>query len=148
MKFLESQFEDYIKENNRTNLHTEIKPLYKDIYKQNNNIIFYGPKGCGKYTQALSYIKHFSPSNLKYSRKMLVDFQKHNYTVKISDVNFEIEWICWVITQMLWNSIYYHILDILISRQNEKNYSLQKFPYNTFRVVGFVLYLHAKYETS
>ena len=56
MKFLESQFEDYIKENNRTNLHTEIKPLYKDIYKQNNNIIFYGPKGCGKiYTGIIIY---------------------------------------------------------------------------------------------
>lgn len=121
MKFLESQFEDYIKENNRTNLHTEIKSLYKDIYKQNNNIIFYGPKGCGKYTQALSYIKHFSPSNLKYSRKMLVDFQKHNYTVKISDIHFEIDMdLLGCHAKMLWNSIYYHILDILISRQNRK----------------------------
>ena len=92
-----------------------------------NNIIFYGPKGCGKYTQALSYIQKYSPSNLKYERKMFVEFQKKNYTVKISDIHFEIDMdLLGCHAKLLWNSIYYHIIDILNSRQNRNGIILCK----------------------
>ena len=124
MKFLESHFEDYIKEQNKYNLHKELTKVYEDMsdnLNYHNNLIFYGPKGCGKYTQTLSYIKRFSPSNLKYERKMFVDFLKHNYTIKISDIHFEIDMdLLGCHAKLLWNTIYYHILDILNSRQNRR----------------------------
>ena len=130
MKFLESHFEDYIRQNKKFNLHTEIKDVYKDMSKdleKQNNIIFYGPKGCGKYTQALSFISKYSPSKLKYERKMFVDFQKKNYTVKISDIHFEIDMdLLGCHAKLLWNSIYYHIIDILNSRQHRNGIILCK----------------------
>jgi hypothetical protein len=130
MKFLESHFEDYIQENKKFDLHKELTNIYTDMSKnleQQNNIIFYGPKGCGKYTQALSYIKTYSPSNLKYERKMNVDFQKKNYTVKISDIHFEIDMdLLGCHAKLLWNSIYYHIIDILNSRQHRNGIILCK----------------------
>lgn len=130
MKFLESHFEDYIRENKKFNLHKELTNIYTDMstnLEKQNNIIFYGPKGCGKYTQALSYIKNYSPSNLKYERKMFVDFQKKNYTVKISDIHFEIDMdLLGCHAKLLWNSIYYHIIDILNSRQHRNGIILCK----------------------
>jgi hypothetical protein len=130
MKFLESHFEEYIQEKKRYNLHKELQKVYDDMSKNletQNNIIFYGPKGCGKYTQALSYIQKYSPSNLKYERKMFVEFQKKNYTVKISDIHFEIDMdLLGCHAKLLWNSIYYHIIDILNSRQNRNGIILCK----------------------
>lgn len=124
MKFLESHFEDYIQENGTYNLHKELNNIYNDMSNnldKQNNLIFFGPNGCGKYTQALSFIKRFSPSKLKYERKMFVDFQKKNYIVKISDIHFEIDMdLLGCHAKLLWNAIYYHILDILNSRHNRK----------------------------
>ena len=59
MKFLQSKFEDYIKENKNENLHTEFENIFQEMNKIDNllNIIFYGPPGIGKYTQALKYIE-------------------------------------------------------------------------------------------
>ena len=75
MKYLSSRFEEYISECKSSNLHKELEDindkLSKKIKKQ-NNIIYYGPRGTGKYTQALHYIQQFSPSVLKYERKIIV----------------------------------------------------------------------------
>jgi hypothetical protein len=130
MKFLESHFEDYIVEQNKYNLHKELVNIYNDLpdtLENHNNLILYGPKGCGKYTQALTYIQKFSPTNLKYERRMFVDFQKKNYTIKISDVHFEIDMdLLGCHAKLLWNTIYYHILDILNSRQERHGIILCK----------------------
>ena len=68
MKFLSTKFEDYINECEKFNLHEDLyKILKKNPYK---NLLFYGPSGVGKYTQSLNFIKRFSPSHLKYERKM------------------------------------------------------------------------------
>ena len=48
-------------------LETEYEVLKMPLEKI-QNLIFYGNKGIGKYYQALSYIKKFSPSKLKYKR--------------------------------------------------------------------------------
>ena len=52
---------------------------------------------------------------------MFIDFLKHNYTIKISDIHFEIDMdLLGCHAKLLWNTIYYHILDILNSRQNRR----------------------------
>lgn len=120
MKFFETKFEDYVNSCEKKNLHPELEKL-ENINKEilfDNNIILYGPPGVGKYTQMLNYIKQFSPSNLKYERKMTINTnKKYPYTFKISDIHFEIDMdLLGCNARLLWNEIYKAILDILSSR--------------------------------
>ena len=81
MKYQSSKFEDYIQKCKKYNIHKEIIPLLENVdknIKNTNNLILYGPSGTGKYTQALNYIKNFSPSNLRFERKM-----NFNYDSKV-----------------------------------------------------------------
>ena len=62
---MNNRFDDYIKEVKKYDLHP-----YIDKNKFiNEHIILYGPNGIGKYTQALKYIKEYSPTNCKYEKK-------------------------------------------------------------------------------
>ena len=124
MKFFETKFEDYLNSCEKKNLHPELEKL-SDIKKEilfNNNIILYGPSGVGKYTQMLKYIKNFSPSKLKYERKMTINTnKKYQYTFKISDIHFEIDMdLLGCNARLLWNEIYKAILDILSSRSSHE----------------------------
>ena len=124
MKFFETKFEDYINSCAKKNLHPELEKL-SNIKKEilfNNNIILYGPSGVGKYTQMLNYIKNFSPSKLKYERKMTINTnKKYHYTFKISDIHFEIDMdLLGCNARLLWNEIYKAILDILSSRSSHE----------------------------
>ena len=63
MKFLETHFDDYLVSNKRCSLHPKMNKLYESFpskVENLKNIIFYGPKGVGKYTQALSCIKRYT----------------------------------------------------------------------------------------
>ena len=130
MKFLQTKFEDYIIENKKNNLHNELNDILKKDKKLENmpNIIFYGPPGTGKYTQALKYIKTYSQSKLKYERKFNLNYQKKKeFTIKISDIHFEIDMeLLGCNAKVLWNDIYSNILDILSSRQNHTGIILCK----------------------
>ena len=70
MKFLETHFDDYIASNHSESLHPKIEKIFKNSLPEKvenlKNIILYGPKGVGKYTQALQCIKKYSNSELKY----------------------------------------------------------------------------------
>ena len=69
MKYYSTRFEDYISELEKNNLHNDItKKLL--LLKPFSDIIIYGPSGIGKYSQVLNYIKNFSPTQLKFERKM------------------------------------------------------------------------------
>jgi DNA polymerase III delta prime subunit len=123
VKYYETRFEEYILTNNKKNLHPELKNienLHSKGDTNDHNIIFYGPSGTGKYTQALNYIKRFSNSNLKYERKMNINIhKKKQYTFKISDIHFEIDMeLLGCNAKVLWNEIYKAILDILSTRQS------------------------------
>lgn len=39
-------------------------------------MIIYGPSGVGKYTQMLSILQNYSPSKLKYDKKIFITFEK------------------------------------------------------------------------
>ena len=123
MKYQSSKFEDYIQKCNKFNIHKEITPLLENInsnIKETNNLILYGPSGTGKYTQALNYVKKFSPTSLRFERKMNFRFDnKSEFIFKVSDIHFEIDMsLLGCKAKLVFNDLYYHILDVLSSRPN------------------------------
>lgn len=120
MKFYDTHYDEYIKSNEEVNLHPNLLSIYKKFpnsLKELKNIVFYGPSGVGKYTQMLSAIKKYSPSKLKYEKKISITYNKNTYFFKISDIHFEIDMsILGCQSKMLWNEIYNHIVDIILAR--------------------------------
>jgi hypothetical protein len=83
------------------------------------NLIFFGSRGIGKYYQALAYIKKFSPSKLKYNKKMYIN--KYDYYIKISDIHFEIDMESLGCNcKVLWSDIQKQIIDSMISLKISK----------------------------
>lgn len=111
---MNNKFDDYIKQVEHYDLHPHIN---KDKFI-NEHIILYGPSGIGKYTQALKYIKEYSPSHCKYEKKMTYLFQnKKEYVYKISDVHFEIDMeLLGCNSKVLFNNLFYHIVEIISTR--------------------------------
>ena len=114
---MNNKFDDYIKQVEKYDLHENID---KNKFI-NQHIMFYGPSGIGKYSQALKYIKDFSPSNCKYEKKMTYVFQnKKEYVYKISDVHFEIDMeLLGCNSKVLFNNLFYHIIEIISSRMSK-----------------------------
>ena len=130
MKFLETNFNEYLSSYKKENLHPSYKKIYKefptDISKL-NNLIFYGPAGIGKYTQVLECIKKYSPSELKYEKKLICEYNKNNFFFKISDIHFEIDMgLLGCNAKLLWNEIFINIIDVLSSRSNKNGIILCK----------------------
>ena len=117
MKYLSTRFEDYINECKGKNFHKEIlnvSEYFSSNLSEQNNLIFYGPSGVGKYTQALNYIKKFSSTELRFERKINITYSKKEYIFKVSDIHFEIDMqLLGCNAKILFNEIYYHIQNIL-----------------------------------
>lgn len=125
MKFYESHFEEYLVSNQKINLHPKLESVFLKNFPESirdlKNVIFYGPSGVGKYTQMLRSIKKYSPSELKYEKKLSIVFNKQVYSFKISDIHYEIDMsILGCNSKLLWHDIYQQILDI-VSAKPEKN---------------------------
>jgi hypothetical protein len=122
MKFHETHFEEYI--NAKENLHPKLEKIFNKFPKkiqELKNLIFYGPNGVGKYTQLLKSIRKFSPTDLKYEKKISVTYNKQQYFFKISDIHYEIDMsLLGCNSKLLWHEIYSQIIDI-ISAKNEKS---------------------------
>lgn len=123
MKFYESHFQDYINSEKEKPLHPKLHKIYdrfpSDV-KELKNLIFYGPKGVGKYTQMLRSIVKYSPSNLKYDRKIINSCGKSSYVLNISDVHFEVDMsLLGCNSKCLWNDLYNHIIDVIFARPNK-----------------------------
>lgn len=120
MKFHETHFDEYISENKKHNLHPKLEKIYKnfpDSISELKNIIFYGPGGIGKYTQFLKSITKYSPSELKYEKKISILFNKEPYFIKISDIHYEVDIsLLGCNSKLLWHEIYQHIIDIISSK--------------------------------
>jgi hypothetical protein len=124
MKFYETHFEEYINENNRLNLHPKLDKLYEKfpLHLQGlKNLVFFGPNGTGKYTQMLKSIKKYSPSELKYEKKISLTYNKQQYFFKISDIHYEVDMsLLGCNSKLLWHETYQQIIDI-ISAKTEKS---------------------------
>jgi DNA polymerase III delta prime subunit len=120
MKFFESHLEEYIQKNS---LHPKIQKIYESFptnLRDLNNMIFYGPPGIGKYTQVLSAIKKYSPSELKYEKKISINFNKNIYYFKISDIHYEIDMsLLGCQSKLLWNEIILQIIEIIYINQSD-----------------------------
>jgi hypothetical protein len=122
MKFHETHFEEYY--NVKHNLHQKMEKIFAKFpsnIKDLKNLIFYGPSGVGKYTQMLKSICKYSPTELKYEKKISITYNKSQYFFKISDIHYEIDMsLLGCNSKLLWHDIYLQLIDI-ISAKNEKN---------------------------
>ena len=121
MKFLETHFEEYI--NVADNLHPKLNKIFAKFPKkigQLQNVIFYGPNGSGKYTKMLKCIKQYSPSDLKYEKKLSITYNKQQYFFKISDIHYEIDMgLLGCNSKLLWHDIYLQIIDIISAKTDK-----------------------------
>jgi len=116
-------FHKKIQKINIKNLHPNIQKLYKSLPEDISdfkNIIFYGPCGCGKYSQVLYLLSQYSPTNLKYEKKIHFTYNKKEFIIKMSDIHFEIDLALLVFsTKLLWHEIYVHITNIILNKTNK-----------------------------
>jgi hypothetical protein len=121
MKCFETHFEEYVNEIERFNMHPKLDKYYSKFpenIEDFGNLIYYGPSGVGKYSQILSSIKKYSPSELKYERKLSVTFDKTQYFFKISDIHYEVDMsLLGCNSKLLWHDIYQQIIDVLSSKK-------------------------------
>ena len=146
MKYYETTFEEYIQTSKTNNLHPELDVVLDTLPKSLDkfqNMILYGPSGVGKYTQALKIIERYSPSGLKYDRKISVSNEKiekkkhiavetntkkkstqskkdiniskkQEFTYRISDIHYEVDMsLLGCNSKNLWHDIYFQIVDIV-----------------------------------
>ena len=69
----------------------------------------------------LKAIQKYSPTELKYEKKISVTYNKQQYFFKISDIHYEIDMsLLGCNSKLLWHEIYHQIIDI-ISAKKEKS---------------------------
>ena len=123
MKLFETHFEDYLASHAKQPLHPKLADLYATFPPQLadfKNLVFYGPKGVGKYTQMLAAIQRYSPTGLKYEKKISVLYNKNTYYYKISDLHFEIDMaLLGCHAKMLFNEVYNNIVDIVLAKADK-----------------------------
>ena len=117
MKYQETTFEDYLASNASKSLHPITERTY-DKYPPNiedmHNLVFYGPPGSGKYTQVLRFLKKYSPSDLKYEKRVTVTSNKITGYYKISDVHMEVDMgMLGCNSKCMWHDIFTHVNDML-----------------------------------
>ncbi len=122
MKFYDTHFDEYLEKIEKYNLHEKYKQYYNNFpesLSKMKNLIFYGPAGIGKYSQMLYYIKKYSPSKLKYEKKICITYNKTPYYFMVSDIHVEIDLsLLGCISKLLWNEIYNQLVDIASSNMN------------------------------
>ena len=125
MKHYESHFEEYISASHKCNLHPKLLKMFKKFptnILNLKNLIFFGPSGVGKYTQMLSCISKYSPSELKYEKKISVNFNKQSYFIRISDIHYEVDMsLLGCNSKILWHEIYLQIIDIIYAKGESKS---------------------------
>ena len=112
-------FDDYIQKRDKRSMHPRLDALYSKFPIQLNalkNLIFYGPMGVGKYTQALSCVRKYSHSELKYEKRLTINYDKEQYLIKMSDIHFEVDMsLLGCNAKLLWNEMHCQITDVILS---------------------------------
>jgi hypothetical protein len=123
MKYYETTFDEYIQSAEKHNIHPELNETFtkfpQNVYQLENTII-YGPSGVGKYTQMLLALKKYSPSHMKYDKKITVTTDKQEYIYRISDIHYEIDMaLLGCNSKTLWHEIFFQIVDIISVKQDK-----------------------------
>ena len=123
MKFYETHYEDYIHSVEKYNIHPELKRTFDRFpqkLSQLKNLIVYGPSGTGKYSQVLALLKKYSPSELKYDKKITANTEKQQYIYRISDIHYEIDMsLLGCNSKLLWHEVFFQIVDIISVKQDK-----------------------------
>lgn len=91
------------------------------------HLILYGPPASCKYSDSLKIVRKFSKSDLKYERKMIINSQKNEHIIKISDIHYEINLENLTCnSKMLFNDIYANIIDSIIMYNNNQGIIIVK----------------------
>lgn len=150
MKYYETHFEEYMQSFDIYNFHHELEQTIKSLpksIKELGNLVLYGPTGCGKYTQALNIIRKFSPSHLKYDKKILAQTDKYNYNYRISDVHYEIDMsLLGCNSKTLWHEIFFQIVDIISIKPNKSGIILCKNFHNIHNELLEVFYSYIQHS--
>ena len=111
---LKKNYNEIINENSTYTFNKDLLQLLKksegdDLLNEHFiNYIFYGPPCSYKYKNALKLLQHFSPSNLKYEKKLHINLTKSEFYIKISDIHYEIDVENFIYnSKSVWNEIYY-----------------------------------------
>ena len=144
-------FYQYLQSLEIHNLHNTKQEAYEKLPDKFHNlphILCYGPCGVGKYSQSLKIIEKYSPSKLKYEKKIQIPLTKDDvYMMKISDIHFEVDMeTLGCNAKTLWQQIYNGIFDIL-SLNNHSMFSGKSKTKETYN--GIILcknFHHISYE--
>ena len=123
-------FHDYVTKVRQLNLHpkqeSQLQVYTTTHFSHLNHLIFYGPPGIGKYSQVLNLIHAFSPSDLKYEKKLTVrdDNQKLNgYTIKVSDIHYEVDMAhMGCLSKMIWHAVYSQIREVISTKPHKTGF--------------------------
>ena len=117
MKFYETNFDEYLESLNKHNIHPELVETvgrFPSCISNMCNQIVYGPPGSGKYTQALKILEKYSPTHLKYNKKITVQTEKQKYIYHISDIHYEVDMsLLGCNSKIIWHELYLQIVDIV-----------------------------------
>ena len=130
-KFKETVFTDYTQSSKESNLHPQLDKIY-DQFPQSlgdiPHVIIYGPSGTGKYTQALKLLERYSPSGLKYEKKLSFSLPKQTYNIKMSDIHYEVDFtVLGCNSKLLWHDLYTQILDSIAAKPDKTGVILCKY---------------------
>ena len=123
MKYYETHYEEYIQSVKSANLHPELVDVFARFPRtipEMGNLIWYGPSGSGKYSQLLYLLERYSPSHLKYDKRISIHTEKQSYTYRISDIHYEIDMgLLGCHSKALWHEVFFQIVDI-VSMKTDK----------------------------
>jgi len=80
------------------------------------HFLFFGPCGVGKYYQTQAFLALFSPSGLKYQKKILITVNKQPLLFKMSDVHYEIDMaLLGCNPKIVFHDFFMHVVDSIQS---------------------------------
>ena len=150
-----NHFEMYVEAARATSLHPKLKTLYATAFPSSlsglRNLIFYGPGGTGKYSQVLACIIKYSPTHLKYEKRLSITCNKEIQTIKISDIHFEIDMSLLGCTSKLWwNEMHTQIVDVISARTETTGIIVCKYFHNIHSELleTFYNYMHMPQQNN
>ena len=91
------------------------------------NLLIFGPHSSGKYSRALHIIQRYSPSSLKYNKKIFFQNDKFNFYFHISDIHYEIDMsLLGCNSKLIWNDLFFHLFDVISMNPFKKGIILCK----------------------
>ena len=155
MKFHDNHFDTYVESALSKPLHPKLKTVCSTAFPSNvnhlRNVIFYGPPGTGKYSQMLACISRYSPTRLKYEKRLTITYNKETYFIKISDIHFEIDMsLLGCTSKLLWNEMHSQIVDVISARTDTVGIIVCKCFHNIHSELleTFYSYMHMPHQSS